>query len=307
MRELTKHQIVFAAIFAMALIVGWNTPSARVLGQAKEMHNPVAGDPQAIQLGRAYFRTRCAPCHGLDAHGGGQGPDLISGRRIHGDSDAALYQSVTQGIPGTAMPANELSDEQVWAILAFIRSQSAVNLPPIPGDREKGKALFFGKGNCSSCHMVNGQGGRLGPDLSRVGASRSISYLTDSIREPSKEFSEGLKQLGAQLPGPVIYDTVTVVTRDGRRITGVPRNEDNYSLQMMDVGGELHMFMKKDLQEVAHERKSLMPAYGEDALSRAELQDLLAYLQSLQAGEVRTGGLAKIPPVQAPEPRLGKQ
>ena len=283
----------FAAILAMALTAAWTIRSVPALGQGKEFRNPVAGDPKAIQLGKAYFRTRCGHCHGVDAHGGAQGPDLISGRRVHGDTDAALYRTVTQGVSGTAMPANDLPDAQVWAILAYLHSQSAVSHPPVPGDRARGKALFFGKANCASCHMVNGQGGRLGPDLSRVGASRSIQYLTDSIREPSKDFSEGLGQIGAQAPCPVVYDTVTVVTGEGQHLTGVARNEDNYSLQLMDVSGELHMFMKKDLQEVVHERKSLMPAYDENALSKAELQDLLAYLQSLQAGGVRGGEAAR--------------
>jgi putative heme-binding domain-containing protein len=273
-----------------------------VRGQGKELRNPVAGDAKAIQLGKAYFRTRCGPCHGIDARGGAQGPDLISGRRVHGDSDADVYRIVTQGIAGTSMPANDLPDAQVWAILAYLRAQSAASHPPVPGDRARGKDLFFGRANCASCHMVNGQGGRLGPDLSRVGASRSIQYLTDSIREPSKDLSEGLPQIGAQAPCPVIYDTVTVVTGDGRRITGVARNEDNYSLQMMDVSGELHMFMKKDLQEVVHERKSLMPAYDESALSKAELQDLLAYLQSLQGSGVGDGRAAKALPAKGLEP-----
>ena len=288
-----KHKIAFAVLSSAVLAAAWTIESAPAVGQGKEIRNPVAGDPKAIQLGRAYFRTRCGPCHGVDAHGGAQGPDLISGQRVHGDSDADVYRIITQGVAGTAMPANDLPDAQVWAIMAFLRAQSAVNHLPVPGSGARGKELFFGKANCSSCHMVNGQGGRLGPDLSRVGASRSIQFLTDSIRKPSKDLSEGMPQIGAQAPCPVVFDAVTVETGDGRRITGIARNEDNYSLQLMDVGGELHMFMKKDLQRVVHERKSLMPVYDESVLGKAELQDLLAYLQSLQGSSVRGRQRAK--------------
>ena len=62
------------------------------------------------------------------------------------------------------------------------------------------------------------------------------------------------------------------------------------------------MFMKKDLQKVVHERKSLMPAYDENELSRSELQDLLAYLQSLQTSGVRAGRVLKALPARGLHP-----
>jgi putative heme-binding domain-containing protein len=208
---------------------------------------------------------------------------------MHGDSDAALIRTITKGVPGTAMPANDLSERETRIVIAYIRALTAGVHIQVTGDRDKGKAIFYGKGNCTSCHMVSGQGGRLGPDLSGVGASRSIQYLVDSIREPNKELTEGMGQLNSQFESPIIYETVTVVTQDGRRIVGVPRNEDNFSLQLLDVNEELHLFLKKDLKEVIHERKSLMPPYDESAMSKTELQDLLAFLKSLHPSNLRPG------------------
>jgi putative heme-binding domain-containing protein len=296
-----SHERYFSFIVALVLVMaaGWSIRATRVLGQEKEVHNPVTRDPKTIELGKAYFRARCGYCHGLDAQGGGQGPNLTLGGETHLASDAAFYRTITEGIAGTGMPGTDLSDNQAWAIIAFVRSQSGASRTPVRGDLQQGKAVFFGKGNCASCHMVNGQGGRLGPDLSRVGASRSLQYLTDSIREPSKDLTEGLQQLDALIPAPVVYDTVIVTTRDGQHITGVAKNEDNFSLQLMDVGGEIRLFMKKDLAEVVHERKSLMPAYDESMLSPIELQDLLRYLQSLCGSEARANESEKVPPAKA--------
>lgn len=131
--------------------------------------------------------------------------------------------------------------------------------------------------------MVKGKGGRLGPDLSRIGGARSTLYLRDSIREPSKELAEGMLEPTKVSEGfPIVYETVTVVTKDGNRVTGVPKNEDTFTLQLMDQGERLHLFLKSDLREVVHERKSLMPEYNERMLNEKELEDLIAYLDTLR-------------------------
>jgi putative heme-binding domain-containing protein len=130
--------------------------------------------------------------------------------------------------------------------------------------------------------MVKGHGGRLGPDLSRVGASGSASYLIDSIREPSKDLSEGMLDPNNPLGLPFVYDTVTVVTASGQRITGVAKNEDAFSVQLLDIDQNFQFFLKKDLNQVIHERKSLMPAYSEQMLNAAAVQDLVAYLEGLR-------------------------
>ena len=130
--------------------------------------------------------------------------------------------------------------------------------------------------------MIQGQGGRLGPDLSRIGASRSEAYLVDSIREPSKDLSDGLFDPNNALGFSLIYDSVTVVTKSGERIIGVAKDEDTFSVQLLDTKQNLQFFLKKDVKEVIHERKSLMPAYSEQMLNPAALQDVVAYLVSLR-------------------------
>src|SRR5579864_1075446 len=253
---------------------------AQLNGQEKR--NPLAGDPAVIKEGASLFRTDCSPCHGLNARGGGRGPDLTSGQWLHGGSDAAIFQTISQGVPGTEMPANPFEDSETWTLVAYLRSVSSGTHAPVAGDRANGEQIFFAKGQCVQCHMVKGRGGRLGPDLTRVGAARSVTYLTESIREPDKELSLGMTDPNNHYVIPMEYETVTVTTHDGRTIIGVAKNEDAFSIQLLGQDDELHLFLKKNLSNVAHERRSLMPAYTERMLNAGELQDLLAYLTNLR-------------------------
>lgn len=180
------------------------------------------------------------------------------------------------------MPANPFEDSEIWALIAYLRSVNGTPHSRVNGDPKIGEHLFFGKEQCSRCHMVKGRGGHLGPDLSRVGAARSLAYLTESIREPSKELSLGYADPNNHYGIPLEYDTVIAVTRDGRRIKGVAKNEDAFTIQLLGEDDELHLLLKKDLTEVRHERQSLMPVYTAEMLSGGELRDLLAYLSSLQ-------------------------
>ncbi len=238
-----------------------------------------------IKEGASLFRANCSPCHGLSARGGGRGPDLTSGRWTHGASDDDIFRTISQGVPGTEMPANGLEESEIRAIIAYLRSLAPPRNISVAGDPAKGKQIFFSSVGCSSCHMVRGTGGVLGPDLSRVGAARSVAYLIESIREPDKELSSGMTDPNNHYGLPLVYDTVTVVTANGEKITGIARNEDTYSLQMITTAQELQSFVKKDLKEVKRERKSLMPPYSEDALDAAQLQDLIAYLETLRGSD----------------------
>lgn len=239
-------------------------------------------DFSAINEGASLFRANCSPCHGLNARGGGRGPDLSSGRWTHGSTDDEILRTISQGVPGTEMPANALEDSEIRTIIAYLRSLAPPRNITVAGDPAKGKKIFFGDVGCSTCHMVGGVGGVLGPDLSRVGASRSVAYLIDSIRDPDKELSSGMTDPNNHYGLPLVYDTVTVITASGEKITGVARNEDTYSIQMITMAQQLRLFRKRDLKDVSHQRRSLMPPYSEDALDAAQLQDLISYLVTLR-------------------------
>ncbi len=237
--------------------------------QEKEIVNPYANDSEEIAQGATYFRLDCAFCHGIGAQGGGRGPNLTLGRWEHGGTDAALFRTIERGVPGTEMPPSVHTNKRIWRLISFLRSVGAASQAPVTGDRESGKNIFLTKGNCSRCHMINGKGGRLGPDLSSIGTSRSAASLADSIRDPVKEIPKG-------------YKTITVVTVDGKRITGVRKNEDTFSIQLMSPNEKLYLFFKRDLKEIIYQSNSLMPSYGPEMLLQEELEDLLSYLDALR-------------------------
>jgi putative heme-binding domain-containing protein len=244
-------------------------------------NNPVAGDIHAIADGAARFRTSCSLCHGLHAEGGSRGPDLTRGVWHHGGTDAELFYTITHGVPGTLMAGHDLTDTETWAVIAYLRSLAPREILAPPGSAANGKKLFYGSAHCSQCHMVDGQGGRLGPNLSRVGEARSMAYLSSKVRDPnSVPRAVGLQNAGTEWP--LDYDAVVVKTIDGQTFAGVIRDEDSFSIQMMDAEENIRLFLKKDLQSVMHQDKTLMPAYGKDVLPDSALQDLVAFLESLR-------------------------
>jgi len=254
---------------------------------APQARNPFSGDPAAITAGAVLFRQECVYCHGVGARGGLRGPDLTTGSWNHGGADADLARTITDGVPGTAMAANKLTTDEVWHIVSYLRTLQQPVVPAV-GDQARGEALFFGTGRCSTCHMVNGRGGRLGPELSTVGSSRSRAYLVESIRQPARQLTEN-RGFGDSVT--LKYDTVTAVTADGRTIVGVPMNEDTFTLQVMDTTERIHSLDKKTLKSLQHEKRSLMPAYDPARLPSADLDNLVAYLQSLRTPtSIRKGG-----------------
>jgi putative heme-binding domain-containing protein len=260
----------------------------RVAVQAADDRNPLAGDPKAAKAGEYEFRINCALCHGLGAHGGGRGPDLTRAVKKHTHSDADMFQVISNGIPGTAMPANGtngqgvgMTDEEIWQIISYIRSQE-VKAPAKPlGNAFHGKELFYGDANCSMCHMVQGKGGRLGPDLTAVGGSRTRDSIIDSVRNPSRRLAWGLTESTKEFPQE--YESVTAVTADGKQVKGVTLNEDSFSVQIMDAGEHIYLLEKSTLKSFEKSRQSAMPKYEPETLSDKELEDVVAYLVSVGA------------------------
>jgi len=180
--------------------------------------------------------------------------------------------------------ANNLPAEQVWAIVTYLRSTVVADHSELKGDKGVGKELFWNGGKCANCHMVNGRGGVLGPDLTQVGQARTTQYLRQKIRDPNKKLTIGFHEPNADYVVPISNSTVTVVTKLGKRVTGVPKNEDTFSIQMIGTDNELYNFVKSDLRDITHEQKSLMPAFTDSDLNDVAVNDLLAYLTSLHRG-----------------------
>src|SRR5881394_1792052 len=264
---------------AAALIVGSTIHlAAQAAAPAAEQRNPLAGDASAIRSGAVLFRQECVFCHGVGARGGMRGPDLTTGSWNHGGADPDLARTIVDGVPGTAMPPHKLNTDEIWELVSYLRTLQQAPAAAA-GDAQRGEALFFGAAGCASCHMVRGRGGRLGPELSTVGSARSRAYLVESIRQPAKRLTEN-RVFGDGVT--LRYDTVTALTADGRTIVGVPMNEDTFTVQIMDTTERIHSLDKKSLKSIRHEDRSLMPTYDTSRLPDADLDHVVAYLQSLR-------------------------
>jgi putative heme-binding domain-containing protein len=169
-----------------------------------------------------------------------------------------------------------MTDEEIWQIIAYLRSVQ-VRVPSKKlGTAANGRKLFYGDANCSTCHMVEGRGGRVGPDLTSVGTSRTVESLVESVRTPSQQLAWGLTEPTKEFAQR--YETVTVVTPDSKEIKGVTLNEDSFSLQVMDTAEQIHLFDKDKLRSIKKSRESLMPSYDPGTLSDQDLSDIIAYL-----------------------------
>jgi cytochrome c oxidase cbb3-type subunit 3 len=231
--------------------------------------NPFQPTPEVIQEGMVAFRANCAYCHGMDARGM-RAPDL-TGVYARGASEEGLYRTVRRGVPGTEMPAAGvfLPEPDTWKVVMYLRTL-AVTPPTEPpaGNAENGEKIF--RARCASCHRVNGRGGVLGPDLSRIGIGRTRASLTRQIRGAAEDLRPG-------------YEPVTIALEGGRTVHGTKKNEDLFSVQIMDQSERLQGILKTEGRTVTQEKRSLMPAYGVDQLNQNDLDDLLRYLGTLGA------------------------
>ena len=234
-------------------------------GQNSKASNPFAGQTTAIDAGQKRFREGCAACHGANAEGG-RGPNLAENQDLKQKTDEQLFKIIRYGIPKAGMPASALPDDSVWELATFVRSLSAPAYKlSLPGNVDAGRALYWGKAGCGSCHAIRGQGGVTGPDLTNIGAVRTAKQLTESVLHPDQHPVEGFRG-------------VTVVLKDGQRIDGVAKNHSNYSTQVLDNAGALHLLQQWDIQRLEFHGKAVMPNNYGRMLSRSELQDLLAFL-----------------------------
>jgi cytochrome c oxidase cbb3-type subunit 3 len=262
-----KRVGVFVAMGLAGL--AWANASL-VLGAAQTEEIPGTRNPRTsatdVAAGAKTFRSHCASCHGVNGEGG-RGPNLASGVFFHGSSDLDLLNNISDGIQGTEMPGLFYSSDRVWQIVAYIRSLSAGKEARPAADVVGGAKLFKTKG-CQQCHRVNGEGGRLGPDLSDIGRIRSVEHLRAALVDPQADVRQR-------------YWVVSFRDASGRSQEGFLMNEDSYTVQFMDMSERLHSVGKSALKDYKVEKTSKMPSL-KDSLSSSELEQLVGYLSSLQ-------------------------
>ncbi len=224
-------------------------------------------DPVQLDAGARTYSATCSICHGPD---GDQvsGVELKRGQFRHASNDDELAKLIQTGIPGTAMPPNNIGSQNLVALIAYLHAMRDFKTKKVAlGDRRGGQAVFEAKG-CANCHRVNGKGSYRALDLSDIGAIRTPSYIEDALLDPASK----------ELPQ---HRFIRAVTRTGAVVTGRRINEDTLTVQIMDSKERLISLTKADLKEYSIEKDAGMPSFR-DKLSDTEKADLIAYLVSLK-------------------------
>ena len=257
--------LIAYCLMSCALVMHAQRPGGQSPSNLSEV-NPytTAAD---LQAGRRFYVARCGHCHGKNGEGG-RGVPLNTGRFKHGSSEREIFLVIRNGIPNTEMPRMfGPTEAQVWRLVAYVQQLGRQGLAePATGDPAAG-LLVYQKNGCASCHSIDGKGSFLGPDLSDIGTRRAVRHLRESIMEPSADI-------------PLDYRTVEVISITGKSSSGIHLNEDEYSIHLRDMKGDLRSFMKSELKEIKLPRESLMPDYA--SLSKDDLENLVGYLGSLQ-------------------------
>lgn len=236
--------------------------------EKKKKAHPAIGDVAAISAGAKLFASGCAACHGSEGSGG-RGPRLAGGRAMwHSLNEEATFSLIKNGV-GSGMPGSSLPEERIWELVAYVKNlRDPASESPLTGDAKKGSAVFWSKAGCGNCHSVAGEGGKLGPDLSNIGAVRSIPALREAILDPDADGFNG-------------YRPTTVTLANGKQVRGVLRNFTNYSMQIQDKDGGLYLIDVREVKDWARGDSSPMPKDYRQRLTKDEVNDLIAYLGRL--------------------------
>ena len=292
-----RRVIPLLVLFVLALVADWNCyPSISASPQAQ--FEDRLKDPRFIAEGAMLFAPTCGNsyCHGPGGIGGGA-PTL----RGKGTSTAYLFRTISNGIPNTSMLSfkSELSEEQIWMLIAFIMSSSNVassesdpsatnkgttEVAPLStaseaaadrtmvGSAQAGKALFFDSKSCHSCHSIRGEGTQIGPDLSKV-ATRSARELFQSI-------------ILARETKDARYATVTLTLRSGDKVIGIKKEEDAESIRVYDTAelpAVLRTVQKADIARVEAANRSVMPSDYASSYTIKQLLDLVTFLKASES------------------------
>ncbi len=261
--ESGKRGVTWRIVLKFGLVLISLGASSNVLCQNPNREESASGLKLDLR-GKSVFEVKCATCHGLDGLGGEHAPDLIRRPAVRALSDEALLNVIHGGIPEAGMPGfPDIGDDDTHAVVAYLRflqGRSAGN--SVPGDPARGHDLFFGKAGCSACHRIGGRGQFVAGDLGGFARDHSADEIRDAILRPAG--------------GP--QEAVTAVARDGRKFSGMIRNEDNTSLQLQDDEGRFYLLMKSSLVSVQRKIGDPMPVDYGQRLRSTELDDLVGYI-----------------------------
>ena len=229
------------------------------------------GQRDSADRGAQQFVANCSGCHGADGRGGNKATSIAMKLSVMTLSDAELTRIVRDGTAMSMPPFAQVGDANITSIVRYLRTLEADASPPkaseiaVTGDPVLGRGLYFGRAKCSNCHMIGGEGGFIGSDLTVYGKSRPVNTILQAIVKPDTPLAPNSR-------------VVDVVTRAGRKLTGVLRNEDNFNLVLQAKDGRYFSLERSDMKEIHYADHSLMPNDYGTRLSSTELNNIVSFL-----------------------------
>ncbi len=225
--------------------------------------------------GEELFTSYCARCHGVGGTGG-EGPSLQGRQFVRAKEESDLVRLVLTGISGTVMSRTWIALDEARQIASYVWALARVDDQPIEGNPSSGSEIFSSIGGCANCHIINGQGVGIGPDLSNVGARRGVPFLRESVVAPGTSIPRGERGSHSN------FLAVRVEMSDGRKLRGMRINEDAFILNLRDTEGRYYMLQKDKIDKLTREfGESIMPGYG-STLNSEQITDLVAYMTTLR-------------------------
>jgi cytochrome c oxidase cbb3-type subunit 3 len=228
-------------------------------------------DAEAVARGQSQFRKSCAFCHGPDATGGTEGPNLTMSSLVrHDKSGEVIAGVIREGRPAKGMPAFSLSPAEISDLVTYIHSRVAeldrrsAGKPPasyalehlLTGSADAGKQFFYGKGECSGCHSVTG-------DLAGIASRYPPVDLQTRFLYP-----QDVKQ------------TADVQLPSGERIKGILVHSDAFTVAIYDEKGWYRSWPRDSISVVIHDplsaHRRLLDRYTE-----ADMHNVFAFLETL--------------------------
>ncbi len=171
--------------------------------EAENLKNPLPDDPEVIRQGQQVFTQNCALCHGVDGHAATElgramyppAMDMTSPHVQHW-TDAELFWIIQNGVRLTGMPSwkSILAERDTWALCTYIHDLTKVKVaqaaPAVPTEKTQALLISYGKTlyrqeGCFMCHQLNGEGGKVGPDLTFEGTrGRTTEWLVGHFKDP---------------------------------------------------------------------------------------------------------------------------
>ena len=274
MVSLSNHAII--AVFAFLVIATTLTLHAQIGNAAYPPRS--AGDPAAIERGKALYGVNCQFCHGADTRGGDSGPSLLRSGIVLEDQRGELMAPVVRaGRPG--MPKFTLTDDQIADVAAFVHTFKAFgydesrNKPPsiLVGDAKAGQTFFNGK--CASCHSPTG-------DLRGIATKiADPRLLQQTWLLPGSGGGRG----GARPSVRLKPTTVTVTLPSGEKIDGTLDRVDDFIVALTMADGTRRSFgtngdtPKVEIHDPLQPHKDLLRTYSD-----TDIHNVTAYLVTLK-------------------------